>query len=204
MRGCRPLSCEEVGRVAAAFEGPTRQRDRTLFLLGVNIGARITELLSLRVGDVRAGGVVASEVYFQRRNVKGRRAGRRVPVNEAARRVLAEYVATRPGAPPWTPLFPSRIVGRALSRFRAHVILQRAYAKAGVFGKVAWHSTRKFFATEIEKGGARLSIIKDLLGHASISTTERYLGVDSSEAQAAVAALGALGGAWKGGQSDVA
>lgn len=52
MKGTRPLDNDEIRRVAAAFTGTFAIRNRGLFLLGVSTGGRISELLSLRIGDV--------------------------------------------------------------------------------------------------------------------------------------------------------
>ena len=52
MKGTRPLDNDEIRQVAAAFTGTFAVRNRGLFMLGVSTGGRISELLSLRVGDV--------------------------------------------------------------------------------------------------------------------------------------------------------
>ncbi len=59
--GCRPLSNAEVDRVLAAFAGPAAARDRALFVLGLKAGFRVSELLSLRVGDIVHAGRIAVE-----------------------------------------------------------------------------------------------------------------------------------------------
>jgi integrase len=56
MKGCRPLTAEEVELVQQSFGGVYAERDQALFLLGVKSGFRISELLSLRVGDVSQHG----------------------------------------------------------------------------------------------------------------------------------------------------
>ena len=52
MKGTRPLTNEEIRKVRDAFEGTFAQRNRGLFMLGVSIGGRVSELLALTVGDV--------------------------------------------------------------------------------------------------------------------------------------------------------
>ena len=76
MKGCRPLTEEEVDAVAASFTGQFATRDRALFVLGIKSGFRISELLSLRVGDVRQGGQFTARVYVERRSTKGKVEGR--------------------------------------------------------------------------------------------------------------------------------
>jgi len=104
MRGCRPLTGEELRRVSAAFRGPWRLRNLALFIVGHRTGYRIQELLSLRVRDVLARGEVrpdgqvlpediAERVTVARRAMKGRRASRTVIVHPEARQAVADWLA---------------------------------------------------------------------------------------------------------------
>ena len=141
MRGCRPLSNVEVDRVLAALAGPTAARDRALFVLGLKAGFRISELLSLRVGDIVQSGRIAVRVSVRRRHVKGRAEGRTVLLHPAAQAALAAWVlelGQRGGVAPGTWLFQSRKgSNRAISRGQAWRILRRAFAAAGVAGTLA-------------------------------------------------------------------
>ena len=92
MRGCRPLTDAEIARVLGALAGPTAARDRALFLLGLKAGFRVSELLSLRLGDVFQAGRIAARVTVARRHVKGRTAGRTVLLHPAAKAALAAWV----------------------------------------------------------------------------------------------------------------
>ena len=69
MRGCRPLTDEEVYDVARSFWGEHARRDKALFLLGVKSGFRISELLSLRARDVRQAGRLVDRVTIERRHM---------------------------------------------------------------------------------------------------------------------------------------
>ena len=71
MRGCRPLTNTEVERVLGAFAGRSAPRDRALFVLGLKAGFRVSELLSLRLGDILEAGGIARRVTVRRRHVKG-------------------------------------------------------------------------------------------------------------------------------------
>ena len=61
MKGARHLSREEIQGLAQSFYGEYETRNRTLFLLGLNIGTRISELLALNVGDDRWSGLLGQE-----------------------------------------------------------------------------------------------------------------------------------------------
>jgi integrase/recombinase XerD len=71
------------------------------------------------------------------------------------------------------PLFVGR-TGRRLARQQAWSIVKRAAASAGLDGRVSPHTLRHSFATHLLEGGADLRIVQELLGHASISTTQLY------------------------------
>ena len=62
MKGTRPLNNDEIRRVSAAFTGTFEVRNRGLFMLGVSTGGRISELLSLRIGDVYQNGKPVSDL----------------------------------------------------------------------------------------------------------------------------------------------
>ena len=92
MRGCRPLTETEVQAVLGQLDGPRGARDRTLFLLGVRSGFRISEILSLRLGDVVQAGRLVDRVRVSRRHMKGKREGRTVLLHPVARAALGAWV----------------------------------------------------------------------------------------------------------------
>jgi integrase len=71
MKGSRPLSDEEVALVAKSFGGVYAKRNRAMFLVGIRTGFRISEILSLRVGDVQQHGKILGAITVQRRHMKG-------------------------------------------------------------------------------------------------------------------------------------
>lgn len=186
MAGCRSLSLNEISLVLAALNTP---RDRALFVLGVRSGFRISELLSLKVGDVVQQGAIVSTVMVHRRNMKGKEQSRAVPLHADAKQAILDYIGltTRPDF----YLFKSRKLFNApLSRIQAGRILKDAYRAAGIGGKVATHSMRKTFATQIhDKLGRDLLKTQRALGHANINNTVKYLTVDDAEIDAAILGL---------------
>ena len=112
MKGSRPLSNEEVRLVAKSFHGAYAARTKAMFILGVRSGFRISEILSLRVGDVYQHGKVGDRVSVQRRNMKGETQGRTVLLHPEARAALSvwlEVLQKRRGAlDPELPIFHSR------------------------------------------------------------------------------------------------
>ena len=92
MKGTRPLDNDEIRRVSGCFTGTYEIRNRSLFMLGVSTGGRISELLSLRVGDVYQNRSAVSDLLFKKSIVKGKENSRAVPVNQDGRRAIDEVV----------------------------------------------------------------------------------------------------------------
>jgi len=92
MKGARKLSDDEVSILANSFSGKYAVRNRTLFILGCCTGGRVGELLSLNVGDVWQFGRPVDAIYFERRNTKGKKEGRRIPLVDDAQEAIAELI----------------------------------------------------------------------------------------------------------------
>lgn len=162
---------------------PLEQRDRALFELAYSSGLRAEELVDLDVGSVNFD---AEQVRVEGKGAKTRF----VPTGEHALRSVATYLErARPalaGADPEPALFLSKS-GRRLStsdvRRRLRVWARHASAQTGVHP----HALRHSFATHLLEGGADLRAIQEMLGHASISTTQVYTRVESARLRAAYA-----------------
>jgi integrase/recombinase XerD len=150
-------------------------RNRALLELLYAAGLRVSEALGLDLRDLSAEG------GFVRVVGKGDRE-RLVPVGDVALEWLARYLAwPRPGwlaaggavEGPDAPLFVTPRGGR-LARQTAWAIVKRAAAAAGLGDRVSPHTLRHSFATHLLEGGADLRVVQELLGHASISTTQLY------------------------------
>lgn len=196
MKGTRPLNNEEIGRVSAAFTGSTYEvRNRSLFMLGVSTGGRISELLSLRLGDVYQNQNPVTDLLFDKSIVKGKENSRAVPVNIDGRHAidaLVKWHRERYGdVDDKRPLFPSRNKkgSVAMNRQTAHDMLKSAFLNAGLNGKLATHSLRKSFAQRVYEQSGDIYLVQELLGHRSVATTQKYLGVNYADARAAVEAM---------------
>jgi integrase/recombinase XerD len=174
------LDVGETERLLEAASGalpdePIRIRDRALLELLYAAGLRISEALGLDREDLSLDG------GFVRVIGKGDRE-RLVPVGEVALDWLERYLdSVRPA---WLglhhveplrggPLFLSAH-GRRLGRQQAWAIVRRTAVEAGLPERVTPHTLRHSFATHLLEGGADLRVVQELLGHASISTTQLY------------------------------
>lgn len=172
----RVLSVEQV---RALVEQPfaqdaTGQRDRTILEVLYGCGLRVSELCGLDVRDVML------EEGIVRVFGKGSKE-RVVPLGGAAKSALRDYLAT------WRPqlarpasthdaVFLNRRGGR-LSRQSVHTICERYGRLVGISG-LHPHTLRHCYATHLVEGGADLRVVQELLGHASIATTQIYSHID--------------------------
>ena len=193
MKGARHLSKEEIQSLAQSFFGEYEVRNRTFFLLGLNIGTRISELLAINVGDVWQYGKPVEILELRRAITKGKKT-RHIPLNEQAKEVITELIKWKESQggdiKPIAPLFTSRNGNKRLSRFRVHQILKESFQSNECSGKVSTHSLRKPFAKALLVSGNNLRAIQVLLGHSSLATTEKYLAVSPDELSRAVNSLG--------------
>jgi integrase len=158
MSGRKPLLENDEPLVRAALaEFPLR--DQALITLGLNTGFRISEPLSLTVGQVWEAGRVKPLVKVTRAKLKGGHGCRRnavssrsVPLNAAVAAVLEPYLFARFGSglsegASALPLFASRHAGRALSRWQANRIVHAVFEKAALGSPECYgtHSLRKTF-----------------------------------------------------------
>ena len=155
---------------------PTGLRDAALLELLYGTGARITELVSLDVDDVH--GVLHHPDAGLRLFGKGRKE-RVVPVGSYARRALdAWLVRGRPAllglAGASTPALFVNTRGGRLSRQSAWGLLRDHAARAGITAEIGPHTLRHSFATHLLDGGADVRVVQELLGHASVATTQIY------------------------------
>jgi integrase/recombinase XerD len=172
----RAIGIAEVERLLGAAspggaDGPLQLRDRALLELLYGTGARISEAVGLDVDDL--GGPAL------RLAGKGGK-HRIVPVGSYAARALDAYlVRARPAlaaaarrAPASPAVFLNARGGR-LSRQGAWGVLKAAAGRAGLAG-VSPHTLRHSFATHLLDGGADVRVVQELLGHASVTTTQVY------------------------------
>nr|WP_170169505.1 site-specific tyrosine recombinase XerD [Salana multivorans] len=164
---------EALLEAASVGEGPAPLRDRALLELLYSTGARISEAVSLAVDDVD----LDAENPVVQVTGKGRRT-RIVPVGSHAVRALGAYlVQARPGLAAKGRGGPALFLGlrgAPLSRQSAWAILQQAAERAGLAEGVSPHTLRHSFATHLLEGGADVRVVQELLGHASVTTTQLY------------------------------
>ena len=193
MKGTRPLNNTEIEKVFSMFEGDFAIRNRSLFMIGVSTGGRISELLSLTIGDVWQNGSPVGDLLFDKSIVKGKELSRSVPLNVDGREAIHQLIwwmdAKGMLITSQCPLFPSRQGDQALTRKGADDAINKAFTAAGLNGKLGTHSLRKSFAQRLYDETNDIFVVKEMLGHKHTDTTQRYLGVNYKSAREAVEAI---------------
>ncbi len=173
----KAIAIADVERLleACAGDDPIMLRDRALLELLYATGARVSEAIDLNVDDVigddaRVGTAV-------RLFGKGRKQ-RIVPLGRYAQEALDAYlVRARPLFAPRGASTPALFLGARgarLSRQSAWLVIRAAAERAGLDVELSPHTLRHSFATHLLEGGADVRVVQELLGHASVATTQLY------------------------------
>lgn len=174
------LSAGEIQKLLQAAEGSrTPLRERCIVEMLYGAGLRVSELVGLRLADLNR------EQRLLKVSGKGG-VERMVPIGDFAFEALKEYVererprlAAHQARPPRGVLLGVR--GGALSRQHVSLILAELGRAAGLEKSVHPHMLRHTYATHMLENGADIRVIQELLGHADVSTTQRYTHLDKKD-----------------------
>jgi len=170
----KAISLGEVERLldaASVGDTPASLRDRALLEVIYGTGARISEAVGLDIDDVDAdAGVVRLEGKGGKQRL--------VPLGSYAKAALTAYLVRGRGTfsakGRGTPAIFLNQRGSRLSRQSAWAVLRAAAERAQLTGHVSPHTLRHSFATHLLEGGADVRVVQELLGHASVTTTQVY------------------------------
>jgi integrase/recombinase XerD len=174
----KPLTEAQVTSLLDAVVGrdPVDRRDRALLELLYATGARISEVVGLSIGDLDLDGRLVRLLG------KGSKE-RIVPFGSSARRALDEWFSVRGRARLVPDRWPRRddasavflnTRGSRLTRQAAWLVVKKYGARAGIADELSPHVLRHSCATHLLDHGADLRVVQEMLGHASISTTQVY------------------------------
>lgn len=168
------LSIEEVERLLSLPDLTTREgsRDVAIFEMLYGVGLRVSELCVLNITDVDDQAV----------RIKGKGGKERmVPIGGKAIIALDRYLGLRQEGSQMKdePLFVSR-GNRRMDRVRVWRLVKRYALLGGITKNISPHTFRHSFATHLLDNGADLRVIQELLGHATISSTDRYTHVSTT------------------------
>jgi integrase/recombinase XerC len=160
-----------IDEVIALVEAPKGSnvlplRDRVILETLYSCGIRVSELTGLDLADLDL------EEGLVRVLGKGNKE-RIVPLGSYARQAIAPYLAVRGNPPADAPLLLNARGGRLTSRSVGRIV-DKYILRLATVKKISPHTLRHTFATHLLEGGADLRAIQELLGHASLSTTQKY------------------------------
>ena len=148
-------------------------RDYVLFVLGINSGLRISDLLPLTVEDLKEK---------DRITIREKKTGKTkdFPLSASCKIALGEYLKHKSTG----YLFASRKGSGAITRQQAYDILNKAARAVGIKDQIGTHTLRKTFGYWAYKSGVGVEVIQKLLNHSAPSVTLRYLGITQDELDA--------------------
>ncbi len=175
----KALTVEEITRLIDAGKDPGEAvslRNYLLLELLYSTGARVSEVVGINLSDISENSVNGESIWVLKLRGKGGKE-RMVPLGSYAKSAIDDYlVRTRPSL--LKKLSESALFlnnrGTRLSRVSAWEIVKRAAEKAGLTSRVTPHVFRHSYATHLLDGGADIRVVQELLGHASVTTTQIY------------------------------
>ncbi|MQY58199.1 MAG: tyrosine-type recombinase/integrase [Clostridia bacterium] len=149
-------------------------RNYLLFSLGMNLGLRVSDLLSLKVKDV----LDTDYIYLKEKKTNK---PKKVKINKAAKEAVDFYFKKEKPYDPDQFLFRAERSGNQLNRIRVWEMMKEWCEEAGVKQKVGSHTFRKSWGFHARKQGEPIELIQKRFGHSSPSTTLLYIGIISEE-----------------------
>jgi integrase len=157
----------------AAMKKALSERNKLMFVMGVSFGLRISDLLTLRLGDLRG------KDFFWINEEKTKKK-RKITLSDAVKEEIAQLEGIDSDY-----VFKSRQGGnKAISRVQAYRILNDAAKRAGILdkiGSIGCHSLRKTFGYQLHKKGVDITRIMAIFGHSSPEITLAYIGITDEE-----------------------
>ena len=175
----KALTVEEITKLIEAGKDPSQSislRDYLLLELLYSTGARVSEVVGINLSDISENVVNGESIWVLKLRGKGGKE-RIVPLGTYAKSAIDDYlIRTRPSLLKKlneNALFLNNR-GTRLSRVSAWEIVKSAAEKSGLTSKVTPHVFRHSYATHLLDGGADIRVVQELLGHASVTTTQIY------------------------------
>jgi len=177
----KALSVEEISRLIESTNNslePTLLRDRAILEILYGTGARVAELVALDIHDISKDNFDGEEITIMKLRGKGSKE-RLVPIGKFALTALEDYlVRLRPGLVAKNSQNERALFlnarGKRLTRQSAWTTVLKAAEAVGLQGRVSPHVFRHSYATHLLDGGADIRVVQELLGHASVTTTQIY------------------------------
>jgi integrase len=150
-------------------------RDSFMFTLGINVGIRISDLLQLRVGDIRGKNHLRIEESKTGKD-------KRFLINAKLRQDIYNFTEGKQDSD-W--LFPSRKGDKPISRVQAYRVLNKAAREIGL-DEIGTHTLRKTFGYHFYKRTHDIAMLQEIFNHSAPSITLRYIGINQDSMDEAI------------------
>ena len=155
-------------------------RNYLLFVAGVNLALRISDLLSLKVKDILNGqGNITEFIHLKEQKTKRQV---KIKLNKTVKEALNYYLDKARVTDPEQYLFKSERGNRPLDRVRAWSLIRQWTKEVGLEGeRYGTHTLRKTWGYQARRQGVSIEKINEKLGHKSVIVTKRYIGISQEE-----------------------
>lgn len=153
-------------------------RNWLLFVLGINTGLRISDLLRLKISDV-VNEKIKDAVYIREQKTNKENL---FEINNIAQKAIKEYLSSLGNYNKNWYLFKSKKGdNKAISRIQAYDLINAAARACGIEGNIGTHTLRKTFGYHARIAGVDISILQNIFNHSSPGITKRYIGITQDE-----------------------
>ena len=171
----------KINRIKGNLHKHKNPRDLLLFVLGINTGLRISDILPLKLGDVKdSKGDPKNYIYLTEKKTKRQR---KIVLNSEVKKALQIYFNKSKEYDLDAFLFTSERdnKNRPLTKTMAWNLVNKWCREVGIIERVGTHTLRKTLGYQMRKRGIAIEVIQGILGHSSVKTTTRYIGISQEE-----------------------
>jgi len=170
---------KDISKIKQFLLGKENKRDYMLFVIGINVGLRAGDLLSLTINDIFQDGKIVDRVNINEQKTDKKR---EFQLNKSAKDAIAIYLSTLKNVDVDSYLFKSRKGDGSLTVESAHKIIKTTLRELNIKGNYGTHTLRKTFAYHIYANNIKtnpsiINTLQKMLNHSSASVTLRYIGI---------------------------
>ena len=191
MKSVEPIRDIKIIKIMRAILKSQSTRNELLFILGINIGLRISDILKLKVNDIIRSNGKTPRDYVIITEMKTNKT-KKFYIGDTVKKVVENYMKEIKNSEPNTYLFLSRKgVNIAITRQQAYRIINNAAESLGlvernnngsiISGEIGTHTLRKTFGYHSFQNGTSLELLMDLFNHSSKTQTLKYIGITEEQ-----------------------
>lgn len=164
---------KDINKIKQYLLGKSNKRDYCIFVVGINVGLRAGDLLSLKIGDITDGTAIFDEVTIKEQKTKK---SKTFSLNKSAKEAIRLYLNQLDSSNADDYLFKSRKGGHIGVR-PLHHIIKSTLRDLGIKGNYGTHTLRKTMAYHRYKNNVPIETLQKMLNHSSSAITLRYIGI---------------------------